>query len=288
LLRPFADPIDLSLLITGADGKPIQGGSVDIRLSAPKPGRFFSTDYPLVEGTLLNEMRLPLRQGRAAWKYLFPIRGEYHLAVDFTSEDGAKASQVFAFRVRESREKLWALAGFSLALLVLGFAAGRIFTGRAISVVFSAGVLWAASIGNTHVPAEKGRPSPGLEIKPATVGRPSVVRWTKTGAESGSNVLSLSIVHLEKEKTVFAIDKVSVPNEWSMKFHFPDGAGYRINAVAESSAQAPIRSEQVIAVTAAEPPAGAAVPALAYFVGLIAAGLGLGRWSKRRRFKAER
>jgi len=87
-LRPFADPIDLSLLITGADGRPVKLGSVTIRLDAPAPGRFFSTDYPLVEGTLLSEMRLPLRQGKVNWKHLFPIRGEYRLAVDVVADDG--------------------------------------------------------------------------------------------------------------------------------------------------------------------------------------------------------
>ena len=282
LLRPFADPIDLSLLITGADGRPVEGGSVALRLDAPTPGRFFSTDFPLLEGTLLNEMRLPLRQGRAAWKYLFPIRGEYRLGVEYTSEDGAKAKRVFAFRVRESRQKLWTLAGFSSALLILGFLAGRVFTRTHAALILSCLVfLSPTSPAAPHVAGESGPSSPGLEIEPPTVGRPALVHWRAAGAGSAA-LLSLSIVHLEKQKVVFAVDKIAVRDQWSMKFHFPDGAAYRVNAIAGSPGQSPVRSEQVIAVTAVEPPATASAPALAYFTGLIAVGLGAGRWSKRR------
>ena len=287
LLRPFADPIDLSLLITGADGKPVKEGSVEIRLDAPKPGRFFSTDFPLLEGTLLNEMRLPVRQGRARWNYLFPIRGEYRLAVDFLGDDGAKASKTFAFAVRENRQKLWALGGFSLALLILGIVAGRIFTrtGAAMILVCGAALSMAFPAG-THVPGESGPPAPGLEIEPAIVGKPTIVRWRITGdtpVTPGSNTfLTLAILHLEKQKVVFAVDKIPVADEWSMKFHFPDGAGYRVSAVAETAGRPPIQRERVIAVSGVEPPAKAMAPALAYFIGLIAAGLAAGRWSKRR------
>jgi hypothetical protein len=43
-----------------------------------------------------------------------------------------------------------------------------------------------------------------------------------------------------------------------------------------------IRNEQVVEVTGVEPPAGAMVPALTFFVAIIVLGLGVGRWSKRR------
>lgn len=286
-LRPFADPIDLSILVTGADGRPIKNGSVAIRLDAPKPGRVFSTDYPRVEGTLLNEMRLPVRQGRAAWKYLFPIRGHYRLAVEFMDEAGVTARKEFTFRVRENYQKLWILAGFSLALLVFGYVAGRVFTRTAVALVLVAGgVLCFASRASTHDPGETGPPAPGLEVEPATVGRPSLVRWHSISARDGSTarsaLLTLSILHLEKQKVVFAVDQIAVTEDWSMKFHFPDGAGYRVNVVAETPGEPPVRSEQVIAVTGVEPPAKASAAALAYFVALIVVGLGVGRWSKRR------
>ena len=128
LLHPYSDPATLTLLVTGADGKPVAQGQVAIRLDAPEPARFFSTDFPLVEGSRLLDMSLPLRQGRAEWKYLFPIRGEYHLVVEFTAPDGQKTSKIFPLRIRENKQKWVFLGIFSMALFALGVMAGRIFT----------------------------------------------------------------------------------------------------------------------------------------------------------------
>ena len=111
-LRPYADPANLSLLVTAADGRPLERGSVEIRLDAPKSGRFFSTDFPIVEGTRLTELRLPLRQGRANWKYLFPIRGEYNLAVEVESGDGKKARKDFQIKINENSISGICSAGF--------------------------------------------------------------------------------------------------------------------------------------------------------------------------------
>jgi len=286
LLRPFADPIDLSLLITGVEGRPVKQGTVAIRLEAPRPGRFFSTDMPLVEGTLLNEMQLPLRQGRANWKQLFPIRGEYRLMVDVVTADGSKASKVLSFAVRENRQKWLALGAFSAGLFILGFVAGRVFTGARAGEValIAAAVLLGGSAAISNAQQNTPAGPAILEIEPATVGKPSLVRWklVNDGAADRSAALTLTITHLEKQKVVFAVEKIAVPGEWSMKFNFPDGAEYRVAAVGTISGRTPVRTEEVIAVTGVEPPLGATAPVLSCFVALIAAGLGVGRWTKRR------
>jgi hypothetical protein len=105
LLRPYSDPATLTLLVTAADGKPVAQGWVAIRLEAPEPGRFFSTDFPLVEGSRLIDMRLPLIQGREEWKYLFPIRGKYRLSVEFIAPDGRKTHKTFTPGIRENKRK---------------------------------------------------------------------------------------------------------------------------------------------------------------------------------------
>lgn len=128
LLRPFQDPADLKLLVTDADGRPVARGSADIRVDAPDPSGIFSTDFPLVEGTRLSEMRLPLRHGAASWKMLLPIRGEYRVTVVTTSE-GRRAQKTFVFTVRESEKKWAALSVFLASLFLVGFVAGRIFSG---------------------------------------------------------------------------------------------------------------------------------------------------------------
>lgn len=288
LLRPFADPVSMSLLITGADGRPINQGYVDIRLDAPRQGRFFSTDFPFIEGTRLNEMRLELRQGRANWSFLLPIRGEYRLAVDAVSPDGKKASQLFAFRVRENERKWLALGGFSAALFLLGFAAGRIFTqARTVAIAF---VAVASLLVSTEVfsgqEMTKSLHTATLEVEPAKVGAPTGVRWRlksePVGDKTGA-VLTLMITQLEKGKVVFGVEKLPVAGEFSMKFQFPDGAEYRLAATANIPGVPPIRNEEVVSVTGIEPPARAMLPALSYFLALIVLGLGAGRWSKLRK-----
>ena len=286
LLRPYADPANMSLLITGADGRPVKQGVVDIRLDAPEPGRFFSTDFPFVEGTRLSEMRMELRQGRANWKYLFPIRGEYRLAVVATTADGRKASKDFKFYVRENQKKWFALTGFSVGLFLLGLMAGRVFTGaRSAMISLVAAVLLVGSSRAGEPPRVRETENAGLEIGAATVGTPTAVRWFLRNAEitgKSNTLLTLAITHLEKEKIAFEVERIPVDKEFSMKFQFTDGAEYRVVALAEVPGKPPLRSEKVIGVTAIEPPAKASVPALAYFVGLIALGLGAGRWTKRR------
>jgi hypothetical protein len=288
LVRPFADPVAMSLLVTGADGKPVRQGYVDVRLDAPKPGRFFSTDFPFVEGTRLNEMRLGLRQGRANWNYLLPIRGTYRLSVDVVTTDGKKASQIFEFKVRENERKWLSLGGFSIALFFLGFIAGRIFTPSRVA----AGVLivgaFLCGTGDSYSVQQAAEPlrAATLEIESAKVGTQTDVQWRLKGEFAGEkpvNFLTLTISHLEKGKVVFGVEKLAVASEFSMKFQFPDGAEFRVSTVANTPDAPAIPNERIVSVAGVEPPASAMVPALSYFLGLILFGLGAGRWSKLRK-----
>lgn len=285
-LRPFADPVNIALLVTHADGRPVQQGRVAIVLDAPKPGAFFSSDFPVVEGSRLLELALPLRQGRAQWKYLFPIRGDYRLSVNLTAADGAAQSQSFVIPVLENRAKWLWLSLFCAGLFVVGFAAGRIFTttttlAPTLALILLLGGFATVGSHDGLAPTDKlTSPPAGLEIAAASVGKPTRLRWHAAAGSAPNPLLSLSVFHLEKQKTVFAIDKVLVAGEYSVDFHFPDGAEYRVNSVAEAAGQAPVRTEQLVAVTGVEPPMTAQIPALLLFLAVIALGLGAGRFSK--------
>ncbi len=284
LLRPFADPADLAFLVTDADGRPMENATIRVRLDAPAPGRFFATDMPIVEGTRLNEMTLKPRQGRISWKYLFPIRGEYKLVVDVRAADGRQAARTFVFKIRENESKWLALGAFSVALFVLGFGAGRVFTRTRAQAAL---VVVALSIGisarGMTVPSPQANSVGKLEVEPATVGKLSRIAWRLENAgqpDPRTVLLTLTVTHLEKGKIVFAVEKLPIAGEFVTQFQFPDGAEYRVTAATNVAGLGPIRNEQVISVTGIEPPARAAAPALCYFIGLVAAGLGVGRWSK--------
>ena len=291
LLYPYSDPATLTLLVTGADGKPVAQGRVAVGLEAPTPGWFFSTDFPLVEGSRLLDMGLPLRQGRAEWKYLFPIRGQYRLTVEFIAPDGRKVNKTFPLRIRENKQKWFLLGIFTVGLFVLGVFAGRIFTGAlsnakgraaACLLVSMSCVSWSIEVAAQELGQQKY--FGWLEIDPATVGKPSSVRWRLAGeekAESRAVLLTLTIAHLEKAKTVFSVERLPVEGEFAMSFQFTDGAEYRVTAIAYVTGGQMIRTEQNISVIGVESPARAMIPAIGFFLGVIAVGLGVGRWSRR-------
>jgi hypothetical protein len=288
-LRPFSEPATLSLLVTGADGKPLASGWLNVRLQAPHPV-FFSTDFPWVEGSALTEMGLPLKAGKAEWKYNFPIRGEYQLIVEALGPNGITSTKAFKFEIREHRSKWVLLGAFTLGLFAVGFMAGRIFTRtvdngtgalRIIFLFFGFFTVSTVSAIAREAPAEK--PMMRLEIDPPTVGKLSRIRWVREadgGRSNPSAVLSLAITHLEKRITVFALDRIPVEGEYSMNFHFTDGAEHRITATVEMTGKRSARIEQVVSVSAVEPPITAMVPVMGVFLTMIAAGLGLGRWSR--------
>jgi hypothetical protein len=289
-LRPLGETATLSLLVTAADGRPVEQGWLVIGLEAPAPARFFSTDFPIAEGSRLADLRLPLRRGRADWKYLLPIRGEYRLSVDYMTTEGKQAGQTFKFSVRESRVKWIILGSFMIGLFILGFIAGRIFSAsRPKRQRIAAGlVLWVSyfiALDANAAEQKIARPKYAgqLEIAPAKVGQPTLVRWRLLADESADKptvALTLVITHLEKDKTVFSVEKISVPDEFSMNFHFTDGAEYKVSTVADIAGRRSIRTEQTISVTAVEPPMRVMVPALALFLAVIASGVMAGRWSR--------
>ena len=287
-LRPFSEPATLSLLATAADGKPLARGWLNLRLEAPRPN-FFSTDFPLAEGSALTEMRLPLQAGKAEWKYNFPIRGEYRLFVEVLASDGTQSSEMFAIEVREHRSKWLTLAALALGLFGVGVLAGRIFTHTvrktlgALPAIFYSSVFFAISSSTALAQAGEATPIARLEIDSPSAGKLARIRWV-LDADSGNAgrgaLLSLAITHIEKKMTVFAVDKIPVEGEFSMNFHFVDGAEHRVSARAELSRGKAMRSEQVVSVSAVEPPASAILPALGLFLTMITLGLGVGRWSR--------
>jgi hypothetical protein len=288
-LRPFSEPATLSLLATAGDGKPLAGGWLNLRLEAPRP-ILFSTDFPLAEGSALTEMRLPLRAGKAEWKYNFPIRGEYRLFVEVLAPDGTLSNKMFPIEVREHRSKWLTLAAFLLGLFGVGVVAGRIFTrtvskgAGALPAIFYASLFFALSSSSAFAQqAGAAQPVARLEIDPPSAGKLARVSWVldADGENAGRGaLLSVAITHIENKMTLFSVDRIPVEGEFSMNFHFVDGAEHRVSAQAQLPGGRLVRSEQVVAVSAVEPPVSAMLPTMGLFLVLIALGLGVGRWSR--------
>ncbi len=291
-LRPFSQAATIIISVTDSSGAPIEKGWVQIRLDAPKPGWFFSTDFPFVEGSHLLDMRLPLRRGRVQWQYLFPIRGQYLMTVEAVTAHDRKTDKTFRMAITENERKWMFLGLFTLGLFFFGFFAGRLFTSsKLVSKKNVALYLSLSSIGVIYWQAagfaqegKREQNAARLEINAPRVGELSRIRWSLAALTEGKRQvvnLSLRIIHLEKGKTVFALEKLPVAGELSLDFQFPDGDEYRVEAIADLNGQELIRSEETIAVNGIEPPASATIPAIVLFLAVISLGLWTGRWSRR-------
>jgi hypothetical protein len=289
-LSPQGEPATLALTATSSDGRPIAEGWVAVRLDAP-PSGFFSTDFPLVEGSRLLEMRLPLVGGKAEWRQVFPIRGAYRLAADVTDPAGVKNAAVFSFQVYESNRKWLILGGFALGLFITGVIAGRVFSAPRhgarmklhlwLLLFFACGA--AAAKWTRAQEAQQRKHMSKLAIGPAAVGAPARIQWWlhPAGVDGQPSAkLTLTIAHVEMKKEIFALEKISVAGEFALDYQFTDGSEHRVTAVAETGDGETVRQEQAVSVTASPPPLGTKVPPLILFITVIAAGLVAGRSSR--------
>jgi hypothetical protein len=264
---------------------------VTVRLEAP-PGVFFSTDFPIVEGSKLLEARLPIIDGKAKWLQVLPIRGEYRLRAHFVGIPGATDERIFTFYVHENRQKWLVLGSFTLGLFLIGTIAGRIFAAPGKEKPLQVGILLILCLASSGtlmdaVCAQENsnqKYTAELDVSPPTVGRIARIQWSLRPAGFGGNPsahLNINITHLEKNQVVFAVEKVPVTGEFSFEYQFTDGSNHRVSAVAIREDGETVRQDQLVSVSAVVPPWRAQLPALALFLSVIFLGLLAGRWSRR-------
>jgi len=289
---PLSVPVRIVLANSDAGGKTLEGTGFHIRLYAPPPGRFLSTDYPLVENTLLIEMDLVAAQGTASWEYVFPIRGVYRLEVAALNGAGKEVTAIFSLRIRESRAKLLYLGVFVVFLFLFGVVVGRLFSTpnkegyvKVGLLLVMCALLVTAFKGNEPRVKETGNkgPLPRLEISPPRVGHPSDIQWRLTEGETERMLpgrLTLAITHLEKDKRLFFLDKIPTDGIFNLKFQFTDAAPHRVSSSAEVEGWGPVRSERNVTVTSASPPWDVTVLTLFLLLCVLALGLVTGRVSR--------
>ena len=252
------------------------------------PGDFFQPISHSSRALGSPSCACPCGRGEPIGNIFFQSAANIILAVEVENGDGKKARKDFQIKINENSYKWYLLGGFSLGLFLFGFVAGRVFTASSrkallmLLVTLLALVRDEVSVRAAQEPANEVGTA-RLEIAPATAGKPTRVRWSMDDGSLGAKsliALTLTITQLEENKVIFAVERVPVAGEFALNFHFVDGSEHRVAAVAEMPGRAPIRTEQRVSVTAVEPPATAALPAIACFLFVIALGLGAGRWSK--------
>ncbi len=290
-LAPLDEPASLAVTVADPAGRPAVEGWVLLRLDAPSSGLFVSTDFPVVEGTRLLELRLPVMNGKAEWRQAFPIRGAYRLAAEFESTAGSKTTKVFEIDVYESHWKWFVFGAFTLGLLFAGIIAGRIFSAprKEKRSHFGPGLIFvlicSGALGENAAAQETtaGSARATLEITSAKVGTPARVLWRLDPGNFASKPaaeLTITVTQLEKNAMIFALENISVASEFGFDYQFTDGSDHRVTAIAKTHDGATLRQERIVYVTAVSPPLRAKLQATLLFLGVVAAGLALGRWSR--------
>lgn len=119
-VRPDLDTAAVQILFNG-----IQSGSAHIKLKSPKKEFFSPTDFPWVEGTELIEATLSISGGKASFHYMFPIRGEYPLTVEWSDENGTPlGSQQMVISIQENPQEIQNAILFIALLCTFGIIIG--------------------------------------------------------------------------------------------------------------------------------------------------------------------
>ena len=77
-------PVRLKLQVSDAAGKPLENVKIGLTILTPPKNPWFTTDFPIVEGTKLLEMAAVAPKGELQIQQMLPIRGTYQLQVNVT------------------------------------------------------------------------------------------------------------------------------------------------------------------------------------------------------------
>ena len=290
LLRPLKDAATVTIDYTGPREAPVTPVDLSVRLTAPPPGTLVSTDFPLIEGTRLFDVKLTGVTGPLSLDYVFPIRGEYRLDVSATDRGGGRLERSFTLRVRENSAKTAFLAGFVAALFLLGFIAGRIFsTPASVGAVLALALLSGTGPdpGRAAGPDGTAGPREALTVTSSRVGVPGTIRWRRTNPQTGKPVpsaLTLRVVQLEKDREIFVLKRWPTDGKLDIAFHFTDASPHRVGATSTTPGrQQASEIVTTVDVAPATPSFGTRGRPVLFFILVVLAGLAAGRFSKRHR-----
>lgn len=126
-------PVQLKLQARDATGAPLQKAQFHLQVLAPAPTPWFTTDFPIVEGTKLLDIVGDAPTGEFVMQQVFPIRGNYRIEVNVTptvANAFAPIEQTLNLTVPENPLKLIYFPFVLAVLLAIGFGGGWIIGDR--------------------------------------------------------------------------------------------------------------------------------------------------------------
>ncbi|HEY9616509.1 MAG TPA: hypothetical protein V6C64_06700 [Microcoleaceae cyanobacterium] len=133
-IRPFEAetspdqlPPQLTVQAVDVSGQPLNNANVHLQLLAPPTTPWFTTDFPIVEGTTLLDLQTLAPAGTVQLHQMLPIRGVYQLKVSVTPQVAntfAPFEQTLPISVSENGVKYQNFVILAVGLFVAGLVGG--------------------------------------------------------------------------------------------------------------------------------------------------------------------
>jgi hypothetical protein len=76
------EPVTLSFQALDVTGKPVKDAKIGLEILTPSATPFWTTDFPIVEGTKLLKMEATAPEGKLEIQEMLPIRGKYQFKLN--------------------------------------------------------------------------------------------------------------------------------------------------------------------------------------------------------------
>ncbi|MDX2217058.1 MAG: hypothetical protein SFY66_27575 [Oculatellaceae cyanobacterium bins.114] len=124
---PATEPVQLTLQAIDSHQQPLADANFQVQLLTPAKTPWFTSDFPIVEGTTLLEINAIAPSGSFQFEQTLPIRGTYHLEVNVSPQTPGSFEpfdQVISFSVPENPVKYRNVAILAVILLLAGAGSG--------------------------------------------------------------------------------------------------------------------------------------------------------------------
>lgn len=139
-ILPFAaasdtpqSPVKLILQAEDSTGKALENAKFNLEIFTPKRNPWFTTDFPMVEGTKLLDIETLAPKGQLEFQQMLPIRGNYQLKVNVTpvvANAFAPIEQTLTLSVAENWVKYRNFGILAVILLLVGLGGGWVIGGQ--------------------------------------------------------------------------------------------------------------------------------------------------------------
>ncbi|MDX2239864.1 MAG: hypothetical protein NW224_04190 [Leptolyngbyaceae cyanobacterium bins.302] len=126
-------PTQFTVQAIDASGQPLKNATVHLQLLTPPRTPWFTTDFPIVEGTTLLDIKTLAPAGKVQLQQMMPIRGNYSLKVSVAPQVAnafVPFEQTLPISVSENGVKYQNFAILAAVLLLAGLAGGWVIGQR--------------------------------------------------------------------------------------------------------------------------------------------------------------